>query len=136
MNIEANLRKIALLAGAALLPAGALADPIAEQQARPMETETRSETVRYSVPESMTADGAVKLYHRLHAAAYRVCSSDRLPLGLAQDRVCIASALHNAVADIGNPLLSTLHQQKQGNGDKSADVKTTVAARLGSVVRR
>jgi len=107
MQTRDNLRKTTLLAGAALLSTGAMAIPPTEQ------TITQTEIVRFSAPESATHQGAMTLYGKLQAAAFRVCS-ELVPATMipAVDRTCAANALNKAVADVGSPLLVAMHQQK------------------------
>ena len=59
MESRSNLRKVVLLAGAALLSTGALTTSAAEV------TVTETEVVRYSLPEAATPDGAKSLYRKL-----------------------------------------------------------------------
>jgi UrcA family protein len=130
METRSNLRKVVLLAGAALLSTGALATPTDE----PVITET--ETVKYSVPELETAPGAKALYRKLRAAATRVCSQ-RMPATKIPvvDRDCAADALSKAVADVGNPLLIALHLQMQG-GSRMAGARAAQSAESETLASR
>lgn len=130
METRRNLRKLTLLAGAALLSTGALATPVDES------TVTATEIVKYNVPESATPNGARVLYKKLQAAAARVCSASmpatKIP---AVDRACAAAALGKAVGDVGNPLVIALHQQVQG-ATQVAGVKPAMPAASETVANR
>jgi len=108
METGNNLRKLALLAGAALLSTSAMATPPAD----PLLTQT--EIVKYSVPQSGTPEGAAKLYRRLQAAAVRVCSPRQVPLGTLPDAACVTDALNKAVADVGSPLVMAMYLKTHG----------------------
>jgi UrcA family protein len=130
METPTILRKLTLLAGAALLSTGALATPVMEP------TITETEIVKYSVPETATQQGAKELYRKLQAAASRVCSASmpasRIPV---VDRACAANALSKAVADVGNPLVMALHREMQG-GSRVAATKQVQPAEPETVASR
>jgi UrcA family protein len=129
METRNNLRKLALLAGAALLSTGALATP-----AGPTITET--EIVKYSVPESATPAGAKALYRKLQAASARVCSASVPATNIPfVDRGCAVDALSKAVADVGNPLVAALHSEMQG-GSRMAGSKQAQVTRSGTLASR
>jgi UrcA family protein len=107
MENSINLRKIALLAGAALLCTGAMAAPITGA------TETRSETVKYSTTNAATPEGAAALYQKLHETAARVCggadtaTSPLYPTG--SYAACVTGALDGAVRRVGIPMVTAMH---------------------------
>ncbi len=126
MNNRLNLRKIALLAGAALLSSSAMAMPLTTAV-------TRTETVKYSVQKAGTTEGATDLYQKLHEAAVRVCVDADL---LTADSVetCVSSALDKAVLQVSIPMVSALHLQtliggKLANTKKAPAKLETVASR-------
>jgi len=133
METRNNLRKMALLAGAALLSTGAMAvGTVATMEGM----QTTSEMVRYNILDAQTPEGAVILYRRLNRAAQKVCgepyaTTHRFPSDT--DRSCIAAALDKAVEQVGIPLVTALHQQGHA-GAKLAARRTsgsieTVASR-------
>ncbi len=129
METRHNLRDFALLAGAALLSAGAIAMPLDGQ------TVTRTEIVKYSAPESTTPEGAKKLYRKLQSAARRVCSYEHQPLGVFPDPSCVSSALSKAVADVASPPIAALHMKTQP-ASKLADVKKASTAEPATIASR
>jgi UrcA family protein len=113
-----KLRNIALLAGAALLSTGALAVSLTEQ------TVTRTETIKYSVSDATTVEGATALYQKLQSAATRVCGeAGEAAFGgfrtASSLEACVAGSLGKAVQDVGNPLVLAVHLQ--AGGRKLAD---------------
>jgi UrcA family protein len=108
MEISRNPRVLALLAGAVLLPASALASPVQEDV-------VRSETVKYRPAAASTADGAKKLYGQLEAAALRVCAVDRPMRPYFAERACVDKALDKAVADVGSFYLTAVHLKHGGS---------------------
>jgi UrcA family protein len=107
METRNNVRKLALLAGAALLSTGAIAAPLGDA---PM---TRSETIKYSVASTATPEGAAALYRKLHETAARVCggadtaSSWLYPAGSYE--TCFTAALDKAVRRVGIPMVTAMH---------------------------
>jgi UrcA family protein len=114
MEIRNHLRNLALLAGAALLPAGAMAAPLNGS------TITRTETVRYSIPEAHTAAGADALYRKLSDAASRVCSTSEsdAPFFYAVNTYesCFTKALDKAVRQVNIANVTALYQENKANG--------------------
>jgi UrcA family protein len=109
MNIRPKSTTIALLAGAALFCTGAWAAPPSAPQ-----MVTRTETVTYRPSEAASAEGAVKLYQRLTAAARRVCEDPSRVMGapgLSDPAYvgCVRKALDDAVRQVGSPMVSMLH---------------------------
>jgi UrcA family protein len=121
-----NLRKIALLAGAALLSSSAIAMPLGAAV-------TRSETVKYSAEKAGTTEGATALYEKLHTAAVRVCvDADLAPADSFES--CVSDALDKAVLQVGIPTVSALHLQnligaKLSSTKKVPAKRETVASR-------
>jgi UrcA family protein len=109
METRNNLRKIALLAGAALLSTSAMAGPLKSGVV------TRTETVKYSLPKATTMEGAAALYQKLNEAAARVCSEGdgKTAWMYTVDSLesCISNALDKAVQHVGMPMVTALHQQ-------------------------
>lgn len=132
MENRINLRKIALLAGAALLSTGAIAAPIAGASV------TRSETVKYSVTGAATPEGAAALYQKLHETAARVCggvdtaTSSLYPSGSYE--ACMTEALDNAVRRVAIPMVTAMHHLGMDAG-KLATSKA-VAGKSGTIASR
>lgn len=107
MEITNKGSKVLLLAGAMLCCASAWAMPSLEP------TVTRTEAVKYRPSEANTAEGAAKLYKDLRIAARRVCESQGVNLAPLADSArssCIQKALDEAVASLGIPMVSAIHQ--------------------------
>jgi UrcA family protein len=132
MENTINLRKLALLAGAALLSTGAMAAPIADAPV------TRSETVKYSVASSTTPEGAAALYLKLHETAARVCggadtaSSWLYPAGSYE--VCVEAALDKAVRRVAIPMVTAMHVQ--GVAASKLIVRAAAASKSGTIASR
>jgi UrcA family protein len=109
MKTRLNLRKIALLAGAALLSTSAMAGPLEDRVV------TRTETVKYSLPKATTAEGAAALYLKLHETAARVCGEgdpgEAWMYAAGSLESCVSDALDKAVRQVGMPMVTALHQQ-------------------------
>ncbi len=121
-----NLRKIALLAGAALLSSSAISMPLGAAV-------TRTETVKYSAEKAGTTEGATALYERLHSAAVRVCLDAELAPADSFES-CVTDALDKAVLQVGIPTVSALHLQsligaKLTTAKKLPAKRETVASR-------
>ena len=107
MKSSLHVRRVALLAGAVLLSASAMARPLSDAVI------TRTEAVKYSVADVATSTGAADLYSKLQTAAAKVCS-DTVDSYIVLDRQftyadCMATALDKAVADVGSPMLTAVH---------------------------
>ncbi|MEJ0100149.1 MAG: UrcA family protein [Pseudomonadota bacterium] len=129
MKNPINLRNVALLAGAALFSIGAMAAPLD----LPV---TKTETVKYSVPDAATVDGATALYHKLQETAARVCGDAELAAGdsFAADSYssCFTNALGKAVQQVGIPMVSAMHMQSLASGKLTSNKalsSETVASR-------
>jgi UrcA family protein len=131
METRTNMRKIALLAGAALLSTGAIAAPIADAP------ETRSETVKYSVASTATPEGAAALYQKLRETAARVCgaadaSSWLYPAGSYE--TCVTDALDKAVRRVAIPVVTVMHVQSDHAGRATAG--KAPAGKSGTIASR
>jgi UrcA family protein len=75
-------------------------------------------TVRYSDLNLSTEQGALVLYERILAAAYRVCAAgNMLDLNaMASARVCREEAIAKAVRSVNSPMLATVYAERQGHG--------------------
>ncbi|MET0280377.1 MAG: UrcA family protein [Steroidobacteraceae bacterium] len=121
MKSTTQLRRTTLLAGAVLLSTSAVAAPLSDAIV------TRTETIKFSPGEAVTAEGAAVLYQKLQSAAERVCqdSGDTMSLQVSYTyAACVSDALGQAVNEIGIPRVSLLHVQE------------TPAARMVSLARR
>jgi UrcA family protein len=121
-----NLRKIALLAGAAMLSSSANAMPLGAAV-------TKTETVKYSAQKAGTAEGATALYEKLHGAAVRVCLDAELATADSFES-CVSDALDKAVLQVGIPTVSALHLQSLIGGKMAGTKKAP--ARLETVASR
>jgi UrcA family protein len=74
--------------------------------------DVRSETVKFPDLNLGTPAGVEALYHRIHAAARRVCeqASGEWPAS----RSCMAKAESDAIAKVNVPLLTAFYQSKTG----------------------
>lgn len=96
----------ALLAGAALFPAGAWALPPLTGQPAP-----QSETIKYDAGKAATLEGAAALHARLREAADRVCTDSVAPSsGLREHAACVQASLDQAVGAVRIPMLTVVHQ--------------------------
>lgn len=133
MENRLNLRKIALLAGAALLSTSAMAAPLMDG------TVTRTETVKYSLSSAATPEGAAALYQKLHETAVRVCGeADPAAAWLYTPESlesCVSEALDKAVRRIGVPMITALHVQSV-NDRKLASARKLVPAKTETVASR
>jgi UrcA family protein len=76
-----------------------------------LNTETRSEAVRYSRSDLSAPQGAEQLYARLDSAARAVCGApSRVLSETVQWQQCRARALGSAVADVNDARLSALYR--------------------------
>ncbi len=121
-----NLRKVALLAGAALLSSSAIAMPLGAEV-------TRTETVKYSPQKAGTTEGATALYQKLHGAAVRVCLDADLATADSFEN-CVSEALDKAVLQVGIPMVSALHLQSLIGGKMAGTKKAP--AKLETVASR
>jgi len=97
---------------AALAGAGsALADESIESADAP------SEVVKYHSSDATTAGGAERLYSRIHAAAWHVCS-DMFPANNGPDALeglrCIRTLTDDAVKQVNSPQLTEVYEQREG----------------------
>jgi UrcA family protein len=107
--------RIAFLVLAGLSAAGTqAADPAEPQQ---ME-------VSYAGLDLTTQAGAEKLYRRIKVAANFVCDG-LYTRDLARGRLwqrCISSAVSNAVADVGAPVLTAYHAEQMRKPEKAVAI--------------
>ena len=75
-------------------------------------------TVRYSDLDLSTQQGALVLYGRIVAAAYRVCAADNmLDLNaMATARVCREEAIAKAVRNVNSTMLASVYAERHGHG--------------------
>jgi len=76
----------------------------------------RSETVKFQDLDVSTSEGVQTLYGRIHAAAWRVCttaSSD--PVIRIGARDCARNAEVKAIATLNLPQLTAFYRMKSGN---------------------
>jgi UrcA family protein len=73
-------------------------------------------TVRYSALNLSTYEGALALYGRIQAAAYRVCAADnKLNLdAMATARDCQEKVIAKAVRDVNSPMLASVYTAPRG----------------------
>jgi UrcA family protein len=70
-------------------------------------------------------EGVAVLYRRINSAADEVCGNpDRYDLSQLKLRICVKESVSRAIAQVNNPMLTSLHQAKTGKADKKA---TTLA---------
>ena len=70
-------------------------------------------------------EGVAVLYRRINSAAQEVCGSpDRYDLSQLKLQICVKDAVSRAIAQVNNPMLTSLYQAKTGKVDK----KTTTLA--------
>ncbi len=104
MNANLRSKLIATLClGCATVSVGATAG--AAEEAAP------AEVVRYADLTIANAAGALALYHRIQAAARRVCQLDGAadPRFLGVDPACYKRAVDEAVNRVGSAALSRIH---------------------------
>lgn len=79
--------------------------------------------VRYHPADLQDSAHAAALYERLEAAAERSCTDPgrRSLARIVAERACASEALERAVESVGSPVLSGIHEAKNG--------KTTLASR-------
>jgi UrcA family protein len=132
MEPRTNMRKLALLAGAALLCTGAIAAPIGDA------TVTRSETVKYSVTGATTPAGAAALYQKLHETAARVCggadTASSWLYAAGSYQTCVSAALDKAVRRVAIPMVTAMHMHGTSGSELvaskvAADKPETIASR-------
>ncbi len=82
--------------------------------------------VKFADLDLSHVEGATRLYGRIRLAAEDVCAPSEGPglAGHVQKQSCIDRAISDAVAKVGNPVLTALYRQKTGK-----DVSTRLAAR-------
>jgi UrcA family protein len=74
-----------------------------------IQSEVPTETVRYATPDVDNAAGVAALYHRIDAAAGRVCGERLAPGSLAASqpwRRCVQGAMRDALAKINLPAVT------------------------------
>ena len=81
-------------------------------------TDAPALTVRYSARSLSTEQGAVALYGRIVAAAYRVCAADNmLDLNAAATaRACREQVVAKAVREVNSPLLASVYTARARPG--------------------
>jgi UrcA family protein len=78
--------------------------------------QVRSETVKYSDLDVNASEGAQALYRRIHAAAWRVCSTTSAdPLFQHGTRDCARKAEAKAVETVNVPQLTAFYRMKTGD---------------------
>ena len=76
----------------------------------------RSETVKFADLNVNTAEGVQALYGRIHAAAWRVCSTSSTdPLFQLGARKCVRNAEAKAIETLSLPQLTAFYRMKSGN---------------------
>lgn len=102
-----HLVHLTLIAGTLLVPE--LAPAIAAEEGT-----IPAQTVKYDDLNLATRQGAQTLYRRITAAAYEVCLMHNQDDGALKAevarRLCVRNATQEAVAKIGNPLLTAIHE--------------------------
>ena len=99
--------------------AGVLAAPVVP--AADSADATRSLAVRYSYEELSTVDSATGLYRRIEAAARFVCGAEGRRMDERSDwKRCYRDAVHEAVIEVNNPLLTAVHRQQLGELPETA----------------
>ena len=78
--------------------------------------QVRSETVKFPDLDVNTSEGVQTLYGRIHAAAWRVCSTSSTdPLFQLGARKCVRNAEAKAIETLGLPQLTAFYRTKTGN---------------------
>jgi UrcA family protein len=78
--------------------------------------QVRSETVKFSDLNVNTSEGMQALYGRIHAAAWRVCSTTSTdPLVRLETRDCARKAEAKAVETVNLPQLTAFYRMKTGD---------------------
>ncbi len=72
---------------------------------------TKSQVVRYGDLNLSSDEGVRALYHRIRKAARKVCTeaNDSVQLQQRSFRVCVDSAVANAVDKVNRPALTAMH---------------------------
>lgn len=105
MKMKVDFRLLAVSVGA-FAGVGAGGSAHAAAAPRALATETVTQVVRFADLDITTAVGATDLYGRILAAARSVCRK-------AQDDealTCKTRAVERSVADVGSPLLTSIHR--------------------------
>jgi UrcA family protein len=64
-------------------------------------------------------EGAAALYRRINSAANEVCGNpNKFDLSQLKLQMCVKDAVSRAIAQVNNPMLTSLHQAKTGKADK------------------
>ena len=78
--------------------------------------QVRSETVKFPDLDVNTSEGVQTLYGRIHAAAWRVCSTSSTdPLFQLGARKCARNAEAKAIETLSLPQLTAFYRTKIGN---------------------
>lgn len=103
------MTKLPVLAAFAAIAAAPVAATYAEGNEVP-----RSETVRYGDLDLHNQEGAVTLFRRLRNAAADVCSNptEDQYSSVPHYQRCVAHAVGDAVASVGQPVLTTYAQAR------------------------
>ena len=81
--------------------------------------QVRSETVKFPDLDVNTSEGVQTLYGRIHAAAWRVCTtSSSDPFYQFGARNCIRNAEAKAIATLNLPQLTSFYRMKTGDQSK------------------
>ena len=76
----------------------------------------RSETVKYPDLNVSTSAGVQALYGRIHAAAWRVCSTTSAdPIFQREARECARKAEYKAIETVSLPQLTAFYRMKTGD---------------------
>ena len=76
----------------------------------------RSETVKFQDLDVSTSEGVQTLYGRIHAAAWRVCSTSSTdPLFQLGARKCVRNAEAKAIETLSLPQLTAFYRTKIGD---------------------
>jgi len=78
--------------------------------------QVRSETVKFPDLDVNTSEGVQTLYGRIHAAAWRVCTTNSSdPFYQFGARNCARNAEAKAIATLNLPQLTTFYRMKTGD---------------------
>jgi UrcA family protein len=92
-------------------------------QAGEPDTPVAHEVVSFKDLNLNTPAGVAVLYRRIKIAAHDVCADPyRYDLSEYKLRPCIDDAVSRAIAQVNNPMLTSLYEAKPGKGDKKPTV--------------
>ncbi len=97
---------------------------------------TKTETVKYSVSDATTAEGAAALYRKLQQTAARVCGDADVAAGdtfaVESYGSCVSDALGKAVQRVGIPMVLALHLQSVAGGKLTSSTKVQTSETVAS----